>query len=282
MSTSFVSQQHRVGLTHRALPSSSSAIARDENQESMRIHLAEERRNHLHITVSIFKGVTLGAAAYALLAILTANGTVDARAQITALVFWLAGFTAMIVTYDGTMLSSLVTITATNVMDLVVPFLFGITEFSLFPILVPVVPPGGRTPSSSAAMTHLAWWPLGFALLVLIGSIDLINSQNALTATMKELPPHLQSFILRVRSLLKKNQYATAGSLAFYLAAFLALRYGFPHVASLNRFASASELRQWEGVLGLFVIANNIFGIWTIEQTRRELAEALVAAPQDY
>ncbi|MDQ1367685.1 MAG: hypothetical protein QOF20_38 [Acidimicrobiaceae bacterium] len=278
---SLASQQHHVGLAHQPLPSCTSATARDENQKSMRTHLAEERRNHLHITVSIFKGITLGAAAYALLAILAANGKLDTRDQLTALVFWLASFTAMIVTYDGTMLSSLVTITATNVVDLVVPFLYGITEFSLFPILVPVLSPGAPTPSSAAALAHLAWWPLGLAFLVLVGSIDLVNSQTALTATMNELPPHLQPFIIRVRSLLRKNQYATGGSFAFYLTAFVALRFGLPHVLGLNRLMSPGGLRQWEGVLGLFVIANSVFGIWTIEQTRRELAEALSTASDD-
>jgi hypothetical protein len=270
-----LSRQHSIGFVHQGLPSSATAEAKSENQESLRTHLAEERRNHLHITVSIFKGITLGAAAYALLAILAANGVADTRVQLTALIFWVASFVAVIVTYDSAMLSSLITITAPNAVDLVVPFLFGITEFSLFPILVPVVLTAGQTRSTSADLTHLAWWPLGFSLLVLIGSLDLINSQNALTATMKELPPHLQPFILRVRSLLRKNQYATLGSLVFYLSAFLVLRFGLPHIGSVDRVASPAELRQWEGVLGLFVIANNSFGIWSIEQTRRELAKVL-------
>jgi hypothetical protein len=276
-----MSRQTHIGLAYRALRTPVSASEREDNQRLIRIHLAEERRNHLHITVSIFKGITLGAAAYGLLGILSANGTLDTRVQVTALVFWLASFLAMIVTYDGMMLSSLLAITAPNAIDLFIPFLLAITEFSLFPILVPVSLSGVLTRSSAAALAHLAWWPLGLAIFILVGSLDLINSQAALTATMEELPPDIQPFLHRVRSLLRKNQYATAGSLALYIAVFLVLRFGVPHIGILNRLPSAAQLRKWEGVLGLFVIANNVFGIWTIEQTRHELAEALASDSGD-
>jgi hypothetical protein len=256
-------------------------MARDENQEALRVHLAEERRNHLHITVSIFKGMTLGAAAYALLAILNATGTLAPRVTLTSLIFWAASFLVIIVTYDAMMLSSLITMTSSNGIDLVIPFVYGIIEFSLFPILAPVLLPSGLNRSSAAALTHLSWWPLAIAFVVAIGSLDLMNSQTALTATVSELPPHLQSFILGVKSLLRKNQAATAGSLVFYLAAFFALRFGLPHLGALDGQATAARLRPWEGILGLFVIANNVFGIWSIEQTRKALAVALATCSDD-
>ncbi len=225
----------------------------------MRINLAEERRNHLHITVSIFKGITLGAAAYALLAILAANGTMDGRTEITALGFWLASFLVMMVTYDAQLLSSLITMTKTNVIDLVIPFVYGITEFSLFPILTPGLVPGRPTPTAGAALIHLSWWPLVITLLTFVAVVDLLNSQAALTATLNEVPPHLQDFIKKVKSRLRANQYSTAGTMIFYLAAFFAFRYGLPVVGGPD------QVRQWQGLLGGFVILNGVFGIWTIK-----------------
>jgi hypothetical protein len=135
----FLTQHTRGSVLHRAVPTLASAMAKSEQQESLRLHLVDEYRNHFHITVSIFKGITLGAAAYALLAILAANGTLDARVQFTALSFWCASFIGMMLTYDTLMLNSLITIAATNIVDLVIPFLYGITEFSLFPLLTSII-----------------------------------------------------------------------------------------------------------------------------------------------
>ena len=275
-----LSQRTRRSVTHRAAPTLGSDMSKAEQQESLRLQLVDQYRNHFHITVSIFKGITLGAAAYALLAILAANGTLDARVQLTAISFWTASFIAMIVTYDGMMLQSLVTIAAPNVIDIMIPFFLGVSEFMLFPILSPVLSNGNPSQSTPAALRHLAWWPLGMAFVLLITNLFQLNAQTALTTTRDELPPLLESFIVRFKSLQRKNLVGGFGFMLFNLLAFVVLRHGFPHVGPLASLPSPAELRQWEGILGPLFIGQLCFGLWSINQIRRELADTLARAAQ--
>ncbi len=203
------------------------------------------------------------------------DGTLSAGVQLTALSFWFASFSLMMVTYDAMMFHSLLTVAALNVVDVMIPFFFGITEFSLFPLLAPVTVAGNPSQSTAGALTHLSWWPLGLATMALVGSLYMLNAQTSLSKTLEALPDHLRPYLLQCKSVMRKDQFGLAGSAAFNLIAFLLLRYGFPELKFLGWLPSGAELRPWEGVLGIIVIANSCQSLFTFERLRRDLADAL-------
>lgn len=194
----------------------------------------DQYRNQFHITVSIFKGITLGAGAYALLAILAANGTLDARVQLTAIAFWTASFIATIVTYDGMMLQSIVTIAAPNVTDIMIPFFLGVSEFLLFPILAPVLSNGNPSRSTPAALRNLARVAARHGLC------------SAHHQPVSGQRPH-----------------------------------GTDDDPGRGCPLSSSRSSQWEGILGPLFIGQLCFGLWSINQIRKELADTLAVPPRN-
>jgi len=250
-----------------------------EGRDLLRGHVIDQYQHHLHLTISIFKGITIGAAAYSFLGILASGRTIGDLAEWTAISFWAASFFMVISSYDGMMVNSLVAVTPPNVLDIILPFVLCIGEFVMFPILNPqfsgLVTPG-LTPTG--ALRSLAWWPLAATCLTAVGLVFMANTQGSLTRSIDELPPEFHAFLRWFKAEIRKNQVGSAigGCVSFVL--FLAFRYGAPHVWLLDRLPSAAHLRRWEALLGPVLMIGAISGIFSEERVRHRFAAVFADA----
>lgn len=226
--------------------------------------LTDQYAHHYHLIVSIFKGVALGSAAISFLAIV---GSQEATlVKVTALALWLTSLAAMMATYDGIMVSSIMVTTPPNTIDLVAPFLMGLTEFMLFAVLMPLpADSGGVQPSAAAQLEHLTWWPLVFASLTLVATTDIANTKAQLTASAPQAPKQVQPLVYWYIGSLRHSWILTAICTVAVLVAFLGLRLG------------PDALHRWQGVMAVIVLFGMVNGILDSERARQRIVASVDA-----
>jgi hypothetical protein len=232
--------------------------------EFFRRRLTGHYANHMQLTVSIFKGVALGGGAVALMSILSSDG--DNAVRLTAAVLWLASFAAVLASYEGIMMSTLVVGVPPNGWDIAAPFFMGVTEFALFAALVPVPTSfGAGSPSTAAQLRHLTWWPLVFAVESAITFAAISNSKRQVARTADGAPADVGALLAWYSEVLKRGQVATGGVTAAVVVAFIALHFG------------PGALAHWQAVIGVAVLLGEIGGITSQEQARHVISASVAA-----
>ncbi len=242
--------------------SSELTVTSEVGRQFFRQRLSNQYANHMQLTVSIFKGVALGGGAVALIAI--ANSPQAAGVKVTALAMWMASLAAMIASYEGIMISTLVVDVPPNGRDLMAPFVLGVTEFTLFAILVPLpVDAVAGQPTTAAQLGHLAWWPMVFAVEAFITTAAIANNRRQVARTLAPAPLDVKALLGWYTGVLRLGQISTAAMGAVFVLAFVALRLG------------PEGLRHWEGVLGVIGLVGEVGGIYSQEQARDAIAASV-------
>ncbi len=120
-------EKHRLRLRH------SLNFVDVADPELLHARLIDQYAHHYHLIVSIFKGVSLFAAAAAVYSIFSDGATLGVK--LNAIGFWLGSFATILVTYDAIMVSTIVTVARPNVVDVIGPFALGLGEFLQFTVL---------------------------------------------------------------------------------------------------------------------------------------------------
>ena len=231
-------------------------------RQFFRDRLTSQYASHYHLIVSIFKGVALSSAGISFLAIVASQEPTSVKA--TALAIWLTGVAAIIATYNGIMVVSIIVSTPPNAIDLVTPFVMGLAEFMQFAVLIPrSASVTGVERDATSQLEHLTWWPLVFAALMLSACIGISNSKGHLRKTAAAAPPDVQPLLRWYMGSLTQSQTSTAITTAVMGAAFVALHDG------------PSSLLHWQGVLagiGLFGMVN---GIVATERARQRMVDSV-------
>lgn len=226
--------------------------------------LSDQYAHHYHLIVSIFKGVSLYSAAVSFLAISASQE--PGVAKVAAMALWVASLAAIMATYDGIMVTSIVASAPPNAVDLVAPFVMGLAEYVQFAVLIPLGPgPGGAEPSVAAQLEHITWWPLVFAVLALTGAIDIANARAQMAKGLSRAPAHLQPLLEWYAASLRQSQISTMASSGAALAAFLLLHFG------------PAGIRHWQAVLAVAVFVGMVNGIVISERARHRIVASVAA-----
>lgn len=227
--------------------------------------LLDQYEHHYHLLVSILKGIVLYAASTSILAIYTTDQPAIVRTVAT--MYWVAGVISMIANYDGIMVGSLIITRPPNMIDVVMPFLLGVAEFSHFAVLAPLPgdPVTGPLPAS-AQLSHLAWWPLIFGLFTLIACIEITTSRRGSLDEATRMSSDMAELNRWYAGSLVGGQRFTALCSALLLLAFVALRTGLP-----GPLPGLETLRRWQGGLAVIVSFGSIVGLVASEQARRRI-----------
>lgn len=226
--------------------------------------LTDQYAHHYHLIVSIFKGVSLYSAAVSFLAIFASHEPDSVKFAAAAL--WVASLAAIMATYDGIMVTSIIASSPPNAVDLVAPFVMGLSEYVQFAVLIPLAPgPGGTEPSVAAQLEHITWWPLVFAVLAFTGSIDIANARAQMAKGLSRAPTDLQPLLEWYATSLRQSQISTMASSAAGLAAFLVLHFG------------PDGPRHWQAALAIAVFVGMVNGIVISERARRRIVESVAA-----
>lgn len=219
---------------------------------------------HLNLITSIFKGVALYEAAVSLFAIFsTQSGT---AVKLTALSMWLAGFGAIIASYNGVMLASVIVVGITNTADLVAPFFLGLMEFTIFATLVPVDSGGAGRPSAAAELDHLTWWFLAYGLLLFIAWFSLRNLRRSVEHARATEPGDVAPFLEWQSAHIRLRARISVINACVLTVGFFAFHYG------------PEGLRHWQPVLSLYLVVGLVQGILYQERAFAML-EAAVDSP---
>jgi hypothetical protein len=237
-------------------------VSASVGQQFFHDRLSNQYAHHYHLIVSIFKGVALTSGAVALLGIVSSQE--DAGVKLTALGLWVASLAAIITTYDGIMVASIVVTAPPNAVDLVAPFVMGLAEFTQFAVLVPIAAgASGPPPTSAAQYAHIAWWPLVFAVLCVTAFVDIGNSRNQIARNLGSAPADVQPLLAWYMANLRQSQVMTAVSGSGMLAAFAALRLGPP------------ALSKGQLLVAAFVLFGMVKGIVGEERARHRIVTSV-------
>ena len=237
--------------------------------ELLASRLADQYVHHYHLLVSILKGIVLYAAATAILALYTTDQPASVR--IVATMYWVAGVVSMVANYDGIMVGSLIITRPPNMVDVVMPFLLGIAEYSHFAVLTPLpYDPVNGAVSEAEQLSHLTWWPLIFGIFTLIAFIEISASRRGSLDEATRLDPEMAELNRWYAGSLVGGQRFTAISATMLFVAFVALRTGLPGGPSLD------TLRHWQWVLAVIVTFGSVMGVLASEQARRRIVASVV------
>jgi hypothetical protein len=226
--------------------------------------LTDQYAHHYHLIVSIFKGVALGSAAVSFLAIV--GSAEAAQAKVTALALWIASLAAIIATYDGIMITSILSNAPPNTVDLVAPFVMGLAEFMQFAVLTPLAADSVRgEPIAAAQLQHLTWWPLVFAVLTLTATVDIANAKSQMRRTVDRAPPELEPLIRWYMGSLRQSELSTGGCSAAMVVAFVALHFG------------PDRLGRWQAVVAGVTFVGMVNGILASERARHRIVASVDA-----
>jgi hypothetical protein len=224
--------------------------------------LTNQYAHHYHLIVSIFKGVALTSGAVALLGIV--SSTEDVAVKVTALGLWLASLAAIIATYDGIMVASIVVTAPPNGIDLVAPFVMGLAEFTQFAVLTPLpLDASGTQPIRAAQFAHISWWPLVFAVLAVTACLDIANSRVQIRRNLAEAPLDLQPLLSWYMGNLRESELMTGASALVMVAAFVALRVG------------PAALQRWQLLIAACVLFGMVNGILSQERARHRIVTSV-------
>jgi hypothetical protein len=244
------------------LPPSAPTVSASVGQRFFHDRLTNQYAHHYHLIVSIFKGVALTSGAIALLGIVSSpeQGTV----KVTALGLWLASLAAIIASYDGIMVASIVVSAPPNGIDLVAPFVMGVAEFTQFAVLVPLAHDAtGRPPTTAAQFAHLSWWPLVVAILGATACGGIANSRAQIRRSLGAVPADLRPLVRWYMDDLRDSEIITAVSGVCMLAAFTALRL------------APAALQRWQLVIGGVVLFGMVTGIVSQERARHRIVTSV-------
>jgi hypothetical protein len=226
--------------------------------------LTDQYAHHYHLIVSIFKGVALGSAAVSFLAIV--GSAEPAQAKVTALALWVTSLAAIIATYDGIMITSILSNAPPNTVDLVAPFVMGLAEFMQFAVLTPLAAdPVRGEPSAAAQLDHLTWWPLVFAVLTLTAAVDIANAKAQMRRTLHLAPRELQPLIHWYVGSLRQSQISIGICSAAMVVAFVALHFG------------PDRLGRWQAVVAGVTFVGMVNGILSSERARHRIVSSVDA-----
>lgn len=229
--------------------------------------LTDQYAHHYHLLVSILKGVVLYAAATSILAIYASDTSTTVKEVAT--MYWVAGLVSMVANYDGIMVGSLIITRPPNIVDVVMPFLLGVAEYSHFAILAPVA----ETRSTSVQLAHLTWWPLLFGLFTFIACIEITASKRA-SLESSRMTPDIKELHRWYQASLTGGQRFTAINSVLLFTSFLVLRRGLP-----GDFIGLDTLRRWQGGLAVLVAFGSVAGLMATEQVRRRIDTTLGVTP---
>jgi hypothetical protein len=169
---------------------------------------------------------------------------------------WAATFTFMILTYDAILVGSVVCIWLVNAIDVAVPFMSAMAEFSMFSVLAGIPWDNG----DYAALKHLRYWFLAAGVFGLLSGLLVANAHfNVMRGFAPELGPAIRDY---------KN-----GLVLDFVSAVLfagAGGTGFFYVASNHRWALIHGQR-WAAA-GAIVLG--ILGFVSQERARLKLWRA--------
>lgn len=245
-------------------PPRSAGVGEGADPELLKARLVDQYAHHYHLIVSIFKGVSLFAAAAAIHSIFSDGATLNVK--LNALALWLGSFSTILVTYDAIMVTTIISVERPNVLDVVGPFLLGLGEFVQFTVLTLE---GGDSASATAAgqLSQIAWWPLVFACSTAAGWANAFNYSRHLSGMVAHAPPQLVETYRRFHQNSRRDLFWTAVPPVFLLVAFAVLRW------------VSEDLRMWQGVLGVIVLCGNSGALLNYEMARRTLWDALRPHP---
>lgn len=238
------------------------SVSASVGRQFFRDRLNSQYASHYHLIVSIFKGVALSGAGLSFLAILASQEATGVKA--TALAIWVTGLAAIIATYNGIMVVSIVVNTPPNVIDLVTPFVMGLAEFVQFGVLMPrAAPANGVEPGTAAQLQHLTWWPLVFAALMLSACVGISNSKVQMHRAVATAPAGIKPLLRWYVRSLTQSQMSTGVMSVVMTVGFLVFHYG------------AAGLRHWQAVLAAVGLFGMVNGIVATEQVRHRIAASV-------
>ena len=241
--------------------------------EILTSRVLDQYEHHYHLLVSILKGIVLYAASTSILAIYASDQPAIVRTVAT--MYWVAGMVSMVANYDGIMVGSLIITRPPNMIDVVMPFLLGVAEFSHFAVLAPLPDDPVTGPLSTAEqLSHLAWWPFIFGVFTLIACIEISASRRGSLAEAERMGPDMAELNRWYANSLTGGQRFTAISSTMLLLAFFALRSDLP-----DPFPTLDTLRRWQGVLAVIVTFGSVAGLVASEQARRRIMATVAESP---
>jgi hypothetical protein len=219
--------------------------------------------NHYLVIVSVFKGVTLAAAAVSI-GLIVSRGHWATLSIYIALIYWLASFLAMIVTYDGilnaTMVSGRMLLTP---VDIVAPFVSALLEFSLFSILGAVPWQG----TGHDQLTYLGYWPLVFGAFGFLSFAIILNGYLNHTTAADASDDEI-GVMLYYRRMLRQDLIGSAiGAGVGGVTAFLLLRV-----------SAARE--SWQLIAAIYALAVMTSALVNLERTRIHITRQVLPGAQ--
>lgn len=196
---------------------------------------------HYLTIYTVMKGVTLANAAYTLNIIFNAG-----LVKWQLIPFWLASFTAVILTYDATMVGLLIMAWLPRWQDIIFPFILVVIEFLLFSVL-------------QSDLT-LKYWPLMVAIFCANASAVLWNVVTQVRVEHYEarLSKLVQEFI-RWMKRDRRNSLALA---IFWLTIFLIM-------------TKVDFFLKWQWVLGIIAFFQFVMVIREQEYDRKVIVERI-------
>lgn len=154
-------------------------------------------------------------------------------------------------------MASLITTSAPTVVDLVMPFLMGVAEYTHFSMLTPVPGPA----SEADQLFHLTWWPLLFGLLTACALVEITATKRVLPVDPARMSADRVELLTSYKRYLGQSQRSIAAVTVLLGVVFVLLREG----------PAAANLRKWQGLVGCVVLAAMVAGILATEQARRHI-----------
>jgi hypothetical protein len=133
--------------------------------------------------------VTLAIGGFALERVLAHAST--SEPFVVAMLEWTATFAFMILTYDAILVGSVVCIWLVNAIDVAVPFLSAMAEFSMFSVLTGIPWDNG----DFAALKHLRYWFLATGIFGILSGFLVGNAHyNVMRGFAPELGPAIRAY----------------------------------------------------------------------------------------
>jgi hypothetical protein len=227
----------------------------------IRKRLSAHGSDHYLLIIPIFKGVTLAGAAVSLGLVVT-RGSWQSVAIYVGLLYWLASFIAMVVTYDAILVGTVAITWVPTLVDVVVPFGSAIAEFSLFSV-IGAVPWDGP---ADAQLNYLTYWVLVLGTFGLLSCILVSNAYHRLSRASQ--PGQESDAVAFYRSRLRRDIIGSGiatGAIGF--AAF-----------SILRVLPGTRAGYVQLLLGTFEIVTLVYALLSQEAERRGMAERVGVA----